>query len=188
MTDPVQFILAVLTLLITPGPTNTVMATAGSGARRSPLPLLAAELFGYLAIIALARIALLPLIDLYPLAGIAIKLAVVAYLVYAAIRLWRGRVVLGTDGDLIGPRAVFLTTFLNPKGLIFAISVFPRESEQLWVYFILFTALVAACGFAWFSLGRGLASVAGARAALLPRVASIALLAFAALLATSLAR
>ena len=187
MGDPVAFVVAVLTLLITPGPTNTVMATTGSGPPRSPWPLLAAELLGYLAIITLARLALLPLIDLYPPAGLAIKLAVVAYLVYAAVRLWRSPIALA-DGVPVGVGTVFLTTFLNPKGLIFAVSVFPREAEQLWVYFAVFAVLVGLCGFAWFTLGRGLANIAGSRAAMLPRVASVALLVFAALLALSVAR
>lgn len=190
MVDPITFVLAVLTLLITPGPTNTVMATAGATRSRSPLPLLLAELGGYFAIIMLARVALLPLIDLWPPAGIALKLIVVAYLVYAAIRLWRSPIAIGAgnQASTIDARVVALTTFFNPKGLIFAVSVFPREHPQLWLYFVGFAAMVGACGFAWFSLGRGLAAIAGARASLLPRVGSVALIGFAALLVTSVTR
>ncbi len=188
MSDPLAFVLAVLTLLITPGPTNTVMATAGATRLRSPLPLLLAELGGYLAIITLARVALLPLIDLWPAAGVALKLIVIAYLVYAAIRLWRSPLAIGGTSAPVGAPLVALTTFLNPKGLIFAVSVFPREHPQLWAYFLAFAAMVGACGFAWFTLGRGLAAIAGSRATLLPRVGSVALIGFAALLATSVGR
>lgn len=188
MTDPLQFFLAVLTLLVTPGPTNTVMATAGAGPRRSPIPLLLAELFGYLAIITLARIALLPLIDLYPPAGAAVKIVVIVYLCYAAFRLWRNPITVTTQEVLVGPRLVFFTTLLNPKGLIFAVAVFPKDHPQLYAYFAAFAVFVGVCGFTWFSLGRGLSSLAGSRASLLPRVAAVALLGFAALLATSIGR
>jgi threonine/homoserine/homoserine lactone efflux protein len=188
MSDPLQFFLAVLTLLVTPGPTNTVMATAGAGPRRSPVLLLLAELTGYLAIIWLARLALLPLIDLYPPAGIAVKVVVILYLCFAAFRLWRNPIAVGTDAVAVGPRLVFFTTMLNPKGLIFAVAVFPRDHPQLYAYFLAFAVLVGVCGLTWFSLGRGLSLIAGSRASLLPRVAAIALLGFAAVLAISIGR
>jgi hypothetical protein len=74
-----------------------------------------------------------------------------------------------------------------PKGLIFAVAVFPHDHPQLWAYAAAFAALVVACGFLWFSLGRGLAALTGPRAAILPRVAAIALLGFAAIVANSVA-
>ena len=189
MTDPVLFFLAVLTLLATPGPTNTVMATAGAAAAgRSAWPLLAAELLGYLSIITLSRLALLPLIEIYPPLGWVLKLLVVAYLIYAAIKLWRDRIALGQGSAAIGPRLVFVTTLLNPKGLVLAVSVFPRDHPMLLAYFAGFAVVVLCAGFAWFSFGRGLANLAGKRAALLPRVAAVALVGFAGLLAISVAR
>lgn len=185
MTDPLQFLLTVIVLLITPGPTNTMMATAGAGPTRSPVPLLAAELAGYACIITLASIVLVPLVAAWPPAGIAIKLLVIAYLIFAAVRLWGRRLVLNVPQALIGPRLVFATTFLNPKGLIFAVAVFPH-TPQIWLYALAFAALVGVCGFAWFSLGRGLARISGPRASLLPRVAAVALVGFAALVANSI--
>ena len=93
MTDPIQFALAVIVLLGVPGPTNTVMATAGAVNRGEwPWLFMLAELAGYLAIILLARLALLPLIDAHPWVGVALKIVVVAYLVFAAIKLWRTRI------------------------------------------------------------------------------------------------
>lgn len=189
MTDPLVFFLAVLTLLATPGPTNTVMATAGAVAGgRSAWPLLAAELFGYLTIITLSRFVLLPLIEVYPPAGPVLKLGVVAYLVYAAVRLWRDRISIGEGSAAIGPRLVFVTTVLNPKGLVLAVSVFPKEHPMLAAYFAVFAVVVLCAGFAWFALGRGLANLAGRRALLLPRVAAVALVGFAAVLAVSAGR
>ena len=56
MNEPLLFLAAVLTLLGTPGPTNTLLATSGAvaGLRRS-LALLVAELAGYLLAIATIR-------------------------------------------------------------------------------------------------------------------------------------
>jgi hypothetical protein len=72
--------------------------------------------------------------------------------------------------------------------LIFAVAVFPRDHPQLYAYFLAFAVLVGVCGLTWFSLGRGLSLIAGRRASLLPRVAAIALLGFAAVLAISIGR
>jgi len=186
MTDPLQFLLTVAMLLLVPGPTNTLMATAGAGTPRSPLPLLAAELLGYVTIIALATVLLVPLVAAWPPAGIIIKLAVSAYLVFVAVRLWGRRVVIEDRQVAVGPRLVYVTTALNPKGLILAVAVFPHDHSQLWAFAGGFAVLVLACGYAWFSLGRGLAMLTGPRASILPRVASVALVGFAALVASSI--
>jgi threonine/homoserine/homoserine lactone efflux protein len=87
MTDPIQFALAVFVILGVPGPTNTVMATAGAVNRgERPWRFMLAELAGYFAIVLLARLALLPLIEVYRWIGVALKIVVVAYLGCAAIR------------------------------------------------------------------------------------------------------
>jgi threonine/homoserine/homoserine lactone efflux protein len=186
VTDLFQFLPAVVMLLLVPGPTNTVMATAGAGPRQSPLLLLAAELAGYATIITLATVLLVPLVAAWPPAGVIVKLVVSAYLIGIAIKLWRGRVAIEASGTaVVGPGLVYLTTALNPKGLIFAMAVFPHAHPQLWMYAALFSVCVIACGYGWFSLGRGLALMSGRRATLIPRVASVAILVFAALLARS---
>ena len=68
MQDPVLFTLTVLLILGTPGPTNTLLATAGAtvGFRRA-LPLLPAEAAGYLIAILAIGLALGPFI-----AGVAL--------------------------------------------------------------------------------------------------------------------
>ena len=186
MTDPIQFALAVLLLLATPGPTNTVMATAGAVNRgERPWLFMLAELCGYLAIVLLARAVLLPLIDAFPWVGLALKGLVVAYLIFAAIRLWRTRISTEGLAGRVSARLVFLTTFLNPKGLIFAIAIIPREHPALIAFFAGFAALVLIVGGCWFTAGRTLGILAGDRASILPRVGSVALVGFAGYLVAS---
>jgi threonine/homoserine/homoserine lactone efflux protein len=186
MTDPIQFALAVLLLLAAPGPTNTVMALAGAINRNErPWLFLAAALAGYLAIVLLARAVLLPLIDAYPWAGVVLKGLVVLYLIYAAIRLWRTPIAGEAAGSRVTPQLVALTTFLNPKGLIFAIAIIPREHPALLGYFAAFGTAVLIVAGAWFFAGRTLGVLAGRHASLLPRVGSVALVGFAGYLVAS---
>ena len=185
MTDPIQFALAVLLLLAAPGPTNTMMALAGAINRNErPWPYLVAALAGYLAIVLLARAALLPLIDAYPWTGIALKALVAVYLIYAAIRLWRTPISDGTSAR-VTPQLVALTTFLNPKGLIFALAIIPRDHPALLGYFAAFSAMVLVVAGCWFIAGRVLGVLAGSRANVLPRVGSMALVGFAGYLVAS---
>jgi threonine/homoserine/homoserine lactone efflux protein len=172
--------------LVTPGPTNTLVATAGAQRHRSAIPILTAELLGYLVTISSVRLALLPLMDGHPAVVIAMKIVVILYLAYAATRLWRMHVAPEARNTAVSPGFIFLTTIINPKGLIFGIAVFPRHNPHLWTYFGVFAALVGICGLAWFLLGRGVSSAVGKSAAGIPRVASIAIVIFAGLIAASL--
>jgi threonine/homoserine/homoserine lactone efflux protein len=186
MTDPILFMLAVLTILGTPGPTNTLLATSGamSGVRRS-LPLLAGELAGYLLAIAVIRVALGPLIHAFPALGVGLKLAVVAYLGWIAFRLWTHDASL-TDARTVDPAAVFVTTLLNPKALIFALSIIPAEHPELPWFFIAFALAVPGVGFCWILVGRAIGAASGERnAGIVRRIASVALLGFAGVIAAS---
>lgn len=186
MTDPIQFALAVILLLAAPGPTNTVMALAGAINRNErPWLFLLAALAGYLGIVLLARAVLLPLIDAVPWTGIALRGLVVFYLVYAAIRLWRTPIAGSVGGGRVTPQLVALTTCLNPKGLIFAIAIIPREHPLLLAFFATFGALVLIISGGWFVAGRALGVLAGPRADLLPRAGSVALVGFAGYLVAS---
>lgn len=186
MTDPILFLLAVLTLLGTPGPTNTLLATSGAmaGVRRS-LPLLGGELAGYLIAVAAIRIVLGPVIHAYPLVGIGLKLAVVGYLGWIAFRLWTHDASL-TSTQTVGWRSVFITTLLNPKALIFALSIIPAEHPALAWFIAAFAVAVPSVGFAWILVGHAIGAASGEKnAGIVRRVASVALVGFAGVLAAS---
>lgn len=186
MTDPFFFITAVLIILGTPGPTNTLLATSGAmvGVKRSLL-LLVGELSGYLIAILAIRTVLGPIIHAYPLVGIALKIAVVAYLAWVAFRLWRQDTSL-TGTTTVDAKAVFITTLLNPKALIFALSIIPAEHPALVWFFVAFAIAVPSVGLGWILVGRAIGAASGERhAGLVRRIASVALLGFAGFIAAS---
>ncbi len=187
MTDPLLYVLAVLTILGTPGPTNTLLATSGAmvGLRRS-LPLLLAELGGYLVAIAVIRLVLGPVFSAYPLLAVALKLVVAVYLAWIAVGLWVRGAQLTERGKPVTLRSVFVTTLLNPKALIFAISVIPAVSSQLPWYLTGFAVMVLSAGFSWILVGAMIGTTAGERhARLVPRIGSVALAGFAGVLGAS---
>jgi threonine/homoserine/homoserine lactone efflux protein len=186
MSEFVPFLVAVAVILATPGPTNTLMATAGavSGVGRS-LHLLLAEVTAYLIAIYAIRVIAAPVLMQYPALSIALKVTVALYLVYLAIKLWRRPIVIDENAKAISFANVFVTTLLNPKALVFALTVFPPENELMLTRTIAFCALVLAAGGGWIVLGATLKSLSGERAGYIPRVASIVLVGFAGFLIRS---
>jgi threonine/homoserine/homoserine lactone efflux protein len=185
MEDPILFALAVITILGTPGPTNTLLATSGAavGIRRS-LPLVPAEAAGYLIAILTLGLLLGPVVAAAPWLAMALRVLVGAYLLLLAVKLWRsGRVALGARA-LVSPGQVFLTTLLNPKALILALGIIPFASPLAFRYVGGFLLLLVAISLAWVSLGAVLGGIAGSRgrAGLVPRFGAAAVGLFAALI------
>ena len=149
MQDPLLFTLTVLAILTTPGPTNTLLATAGAadGLRRAFF-LIPAEALGYFIAIQALRIVLVPLVGNAPMLVAALRLLVGAYLLWIAWRLWsRGREPMIEGQKTITAGQVFLTTLLNPKAIVFALGIIPIGVANVSLYltaFQLFTAAVAA--------------------------------------------
>jgi threonine/homoserine/homoserine lactone efflux protein len=93
MTEPIAFILAVLGLLATPGPTNTLLAASGAavGVRRS-LHLIPAEVSGYLCSILALALLLGPIAQNWPLFGSALRVCCGMWLAFLAWRHWTAAV------------------------------------------------------------------------------------------------
>lgn len=155
MSDWTAFVLAVLGLLATPGPTNTLMAASGAqrGVRKS-LHLLLGELGGY-AIAITVWIEIVGVVAAKePMVAVVAKLVAVAFLLWSAWKLWSnaGNADLGQRGITLG--RVFVTTLLNPKALVFAFAIFPAVGfvERL-PYDVVFALLVVATAVGWMVLG-----------------------------------
>ncbi len=188
MTQPLLFVLAVLALLATPGPTNTLLAASGAlaGFRRS-LRLVPAEIAGYLISIGLLMAVAGPLIARHPGLGMALRLGASLWLARCAVRLWQGGgSTIEAATAPISFRRVFITTLLNPKALIFALGIIPPGTAVAVAPWLgLFSGLVLAVALGWIALGRALARSAGGRATpwRVWRIAAAGFLVFAAIVA-----
>ena len=191
MTEFPAFAVAVVGLLAVPGPTNTLLATAGAATGvRAALRLLPGEIGGYLVAIGFFTQAVAPLIAGLPAVPVVIKILAGAYLVWLAARLWRdpGSATTVQANNPIRLRDVFLTTLLNPKALIFAFAIFPSgRTFELLPYALMFSVLVVGCGGAWVLLGDTLRRSSGGFATRrrVARASAIVLAVFAVTLAGS---
>ncbi|WP_089164731.1 LysE family translocator [Caballeronia sordidicola] len=173
-------------VLVMPGPTNTLLATAGlrSGIRDSA-HLTGAEFAGYLVSIsgwgyflshAASSLTWLPTL---------LRIASALYLAYLSVRMWlTANSFPSTAQGTIGLRVLFTATLLNPKAILFAGTIFPVAAFESLAGYVeamaIFTSLLVPIGLAWIAfgaeLGRGrLMRVSPAR---MQRCASIILAAF----------
>ena len=157
------FLFGTAAILLTPGPTNTLLAAAGlaQGLRRAA-PLVGFELAGYLVGITAWGLFLASAQTAYPGIGIVVRVASSVYLAYVAIRIWcaAGEDVT-TRREPIGPYALFIATLLNPKGLVFASTLFPAHAfEHVPGYLAAmaqFVCLLVPIAFIWIKFGAVLA-------------------------------
>jgi threonine/homoserine/homoserine lactone efflux protein len=188
MNNPLLFLLTVLAILGTPGPTNTLLATSGAsiGVRRS-LPLLPAEACGYLISILVLGLVLGPVVAASPVVSVALRLAVGGYLFLLAAGLWRRGVVVEGVSVGISPRQVFVTTLLNPKAIIFALGVIPFGSPHVWAYLLGFVVVLAMVGIGWLLVGAAMGRMArdGGHTHMVPRVGAAAVGVFATMIMVS---
>ena len=84
------FVGLVITILLTPGPTNTLLASSGiqSGIRKS-LRLIPAEALGYLIAISIWGLIIGTVSKKFPMIPVILKLFSAAYIFYLAVKLWR---------------------------------------------------------------------------------------------------
>lgn len=185
---PLQFILAILLLLGTPGPTNTLMALGGyeRGWLRA-LPLILGELAGYLAVIVPVATLAAPFFDVYPQASLWAKLAAGAWVLYLSYRLWTADGRAGSAAE-VSVRQVLVTTMLNPKALIIALVIMPHAGlVELMPWLGLFALLVLLAANGWIAFGSLMRRTERfeIRPVLVQRVAAACLLVFAMILASS---
>ena len=182
--EPAAFVLASLTLLATPGPTNTLLATSGAGVgvRRS-LPLLVAEFGGYVLAISLLIGLVGPVVAAAPVVGTALRLAAALYLLYLAAKLWQKGVEMPADETSVTFVNVFVTTLLNPKAIIFAFTLLPADLAltALVPWMAGLSLMIAVVGGIWIAAGaslrRGFAGIVPSRIGYRLSAVALALLA-----------
>ncbi|HZZ09553.1 MAG TPA: LysE family transporter [Paraburkholderia sp.] len=154
----------ILVVLITPGPTNTLLAAAGlrQGVHRS-LPLIGAELGGYVLSISVWGRFLAQASHTLPWLPSVLRAASGAYIAYLAVAMWRAAVHLpGSTPQAASMRSLFVATLLNPKALLFAGTIFPAIAFAQWAAYVsamlLFACLLAPIALAWIAFGTALGS------------------------------
>lgn len=167
MTDPITFALAVLALLATPGPTNTLLATSGAAAgfKRS-LPLIAAEMLGYMISITLLALVIGPFVRASHELSIALRILCALFLFYSAWKLWQEGAAAITSDHPVSFRRVLMATGLNPKGIVFAFVIVPYLSHgqvaPALPYMGALLGFIAVVGSAWIAGGAALRAGASA--------------------------
>jgi threonine/homoserine/homoserine lactone efflux protein len=149
-----EFVFAVAGLLLTPGPTNTLLALSGAavGLRQS-LRLIPAEFAGYLLVVVPLALFGAGLFAAWPVLGTIVKLGAAIWVMILAVRLWWPPAAVGTDG-LVMPGRVFFTTLLNPKGLVFGLVLLPRPDAPEFVpHLALFCAMLPVVATIWMTGG-----------------------------------
>ncbi|MCC6863432.1 MAG: hypothetical protein IT544_01285 [Rhodobacteraceae bacterium] len=146
-----ELAIATLILLLTPGPTNTLMLLSGADrgfrATLRLIPLaLAAYLFSVVALFLLANFATQFLNTLRPIIALISSL----WVLVLALRLWR-RTYKIKNTPLVTRREIITTTLLNPKALIFGLVLLPGTMPYISIP--LFAGLVIIAALVWTALG-----------------------------------
>ena len=158
------FIGLVVTILLTPGPTNTLLASSGIqvGVRQS-LRLIPAESMGYLISITTWGMIIGTVSIQFPIIPTFLKLLSALYIIFLAIKLWKtADIEASYNQPTIRARELFCATLLNPKALLFASAIFPSTAwltMQVYLLHIgLFLLLIVPIALFWTFIGSILAS------------------------------
>ncbi len=152
---PLELTLAVLSLLLVPGPTNALVLVAGAErGLASAARLIPAELAGYLLTVLPLTVAGAAVLASHPRLHATVTLAAALWVAVLAVRLWRV-----PQGDArprsVNARALFVTTALNPKALIFGLVLLPSP-DRLALNLAIFACLVVLVAVFWAGLGAAL--------------------------------
>lgn len=178
------FALATLALLISPGPTNTLLFVGGAGAgSRASLRLIPAELTGYLIVIVPLALFGRPFLAAHPRLEQGVAAVASLWVLYLAFSLWR--TPRAGAPAAVTFRRVLVTTMMTPKALVIALVLLPPAASfsDLALALLLFAVMVLVVASGWIAGGAGLGRALGARApGLLRRVGAVYLAFVAAML------
>lgn len=127
-----EFLGLIIVILLTPGPTNTLLAASGvqAGYKKS-LVLIPAEALGYLCSITLWGFVLKQLLNQFPTILPVLKLIAAIYIIGLSIILWNtANITKSSQFRTINYKTLFTITFLNPKAFIFAVTIFPLSTWE----------------------------------------------------------
>ncbi|OTG86759.1 threonine transporter RhtB [Acinetobacter sp. ANC 4558] len=125
------FILAVIAVLMIPGPTNVVLASSAhqQGLTKTSF-FIPAEWLGYLYAINLWALLIHLCSSTWPYLVTGLHVLSFGYVCWLAFRLWKLPHLeeYNQKHHNIRPRQLFFATLKNPKALLFAAGIFPEET------------------------------------------------------------
>ena len=158
------FVGLVVTVLMTPGPTNTLLASSGIqvGVRRS-LALIPTEALGYFISITLWGMIIGTVSKQFPIIPTILKLFSAGYILILALKLWRtASQEVNFNQPTIQAKQLFIATLVNPKALLFASAVFPvfvwKSMAAYTAHMLVFLLLIVPIAFFWTYIGAVLAN------------------------------
>ena len=166
------FAATVMPLVCTPGPDILFVASQGlSGGPRAVMRANLGVLLGYLMHALLAAFGVAALVAASPVLFEILRWVGVAYLAYLAIKLIRSAIHPGhlslslaetPDNALV--RRGFLTSFLNPKGLMVYFAILPNfmtSGDGVALQAVVLSAIfIALCGIVYSAVGFAVSSIA----------------------------
>lgn len=150
------FILTSLLILLTPGPTNTILAASGAamGVRAAAL-LPFAEALGYSMAISVFAIAASELADL-PMALPLLKAVAAGWLLFSAAKLWTRPATPQRTNRRSAFVRVCVTTMLNPKAMLVGTVLIPGVTFGQPQAVLGFVTLSIFAGAGWVASGAAL--------------------------------
>lgn len=159
------FVLAVIAVLMTPGPTNALLASSAhqQGIAQTSL-FIPAEFFGYFYAINMWALLIHISEPIWPNLIHILHFLSMVYVFWLAFHLWKSADLEKHNKrfNSIRPHQLFFSTLKNPKALLFAAGIFPLETWSSPTNFILvfsvFSLVLLPCALFWMSFGRAILS------------------------------
>lgn len=157
------FLLAVIAVLMTPGPTNALLASSAhqQGAAKTSL-FIPAEFLGYFYAINLWALLIHLSAPIWPHLISILHIVSVGYVFWLAFHLWKVKHLYqhSQRHTSIRPRQLFFSTLKNPKALLFAAGILPMNTWDNPTNFILvfsaFCLVLLPVTMFWMSFGRAI--------------------------------
>ncbi|AMW77532.1 threonine transporter RhtB [Acinetobacter sp. TGL-Y2] len=155
------FIFAVFAVLLIPGPTNALLASAAHhhGLLKA-FYLVPIELLGYIYGISLWSLLIHLTMPTWPMLIHLLHLVSASYVIWLAFHLWKSSHLKqhSLKNKTLNRSMLFKSTLHNPKSILFAVGIFPAwtwDSFQNYAYVLaIFTLCLVPCALFWIYFGR----------------------------------
>lgn len=159
------FVLAMMAVLMTPGPSNALLASsAHQQGMAKTIVLVPAELMGYFYAINIWALIIHLSAPVWPNLIHILHFLSIVYVLWLAFHLWKSAHLQqhNQKHPSIQPRELFLTSLKNPKAILFAAGIFPIETWNSPLNFVMvfavFALVLLPVALFWMSFGRAILS------------------------------